>query len=148
MAVAPRTERMSHRPEVAGSISDRLKEALAVLTRREAGSDQHEAVTVAALCRLAGVSRNSLYRYHSGVLQAVREHQRHCRSAGEDKADFIAKHLRGENAALHEQVSKLAALVDHYYAAYRETRVLLERRDRELAELRRGLNSKPLVLGG
>ena len=148
MTTNPRADRMPQRPDVGRSIADRLKEALALLTRRDTSSDQHEPLTVAALCRLAGVSRNSFYRYHPGVLHAVREHQRQCRSAGEDKADFTAKHLRGENAALREQVAKLAALVDHYYAAYRETRVLLERRDRELAELRRSLNSKPLVLGG
>jgi AcrR family transcriptional regulator len=148
MAVAPRAERMSRRPEVGRSTGDRLKQALAQLTQRDTASDRHKAMSVAALCRLAGVSRNLLYRYHPGVLQCLREHQRQCRSAGEDKADFTAKHLRGENVALREQVAKLAALVDHYYAAYRETRVLVERRDCELAELRRSLNSKPLVLGG
>jgi len=35
----------------------------------------------------------------------------------------------------------LAALVDHYFAAWKETQTLLERRERELAELRR--NIKP-----
>ena len=148
MAAKPRADRMSHRLEAGRSAADRLKEALAVLAQGDTGSDRPEAVTVAALCRLAAVSRNSLYRYHPGVLQAVREHQRQCRSAGEDKADFTAKRLRGENAVLREQITKLAALVDHYYAAYRETRALLERRDRELAELRQSLNAKPLVLGG
>jgi len=51
--------------------------------------------------------------------------------------------LRGENDALREQVTKLVALVDHYYAAWQENGTLLERRERELAELRR--NIKPQV---
>jgi hypothetical protein len=41
---------------------------------------------------------------------------------------------------------KLAALIDHYYAASTELRALLERRDRELAELRRRLDERPVRL--
>jgi hypothetical protein len=37
-------------------------------------------------------------------------------------------------------------LVDHYYAAYRENTVLLERRDREIAELHGKLKLKPALL--
>lgn len=44
---------------------------------------------------------------------------------------------------LQEQLSRLAALVDHYYAAYREARVVIERRERELTELKRKLRSVP-----
>ena len=51
-----------------------------------------------------------------------------------------------DHARLQDQLSKLAALVDHYYAAYRETRALLDRRDRQLAELRRKLNSAPVAI--
>jgi transposase InsO family protein len=47
---------------------------------------------------------------------------------------------------LQDQLFKLAALVDHYYAAYRETSALLERRDRQLAELRRKLGRAPALL--
>jgi hypothetical protein len=54
--------------------------------------------------------------------------------------------LSRENKRLREQLAKLAALVDHYYAAYREAQSLLERRERELAELRRRLDSKPAAL--
>lgn len=46
-------------------------------------------------------------------------------------------------ASLQDQLSKLAALIDHYYAAYREARAMLDRRDRELAELRRKLDCVP-----
>jgi AcrR family transcriptional regulator len=135
---------MTHPPQVGHSTADRLNEALAILSRRGTGSDWHEVVTVAALCRLANVSRNSLYRYHPGVLQALRQHQQQCRSAGVGQADRTAQHLRRENASLHEQVVKLAALVDHYYGAHRESRALLERRERELAEVRRSLNVRAI----
>jgi hypothetical protein len=54
--------------------------------------------------------------------------------------------LRRENAQLREQLAKLAALIDHYYGAYRETQSLLERRERELAELRRKLDCAPVPL--
>jgi len=49
-------------------------------------------------------------------------------------------------AAIQEQLAKAIALVDHYYAAYREARALLDRRDRQLAELRRKLDSAPVVV--
>jgi len=39
-------------------------------------------------------------------------------------------------------VTALAALVDHYFAAWQETRTLLERRERELPELRRNIKPK------
>ena len=55
-----------------------------------------------------------------------------------------AARLRRDNAALREQLTKLAALVDHYFAAWQETRLQLERRDRELAEVRRA--HKPQVV--
>jgi len=40
----------------------------------------------------------------------------------------------------------LAALVDQFYAAYREITVLLERRDRNIAELRGKLQLRPALL--
>ena len=54
--------------------------------------------------------------------------------------------LRREAAQLREQLGKLAALVDHYYAAYRDTQDLLARRERELADLRRRLETAPVAL--
>jgi hypothetical protein len=62
------------------------------------------------------------------------------------RADTPTLRLRRENAQLREQLAKLAALVDHYYGAYRESRSLLDRREHELAELRRRLDLKPLPL--
>jgi hypothetical protein len=51
-----------------------------------------------------------------------------------------------DQAQLQDQLSKLTALVDHYYATYRETRALLDRRDRQLSELRRKLDSAPALV--
>jgi hypothetical protein len=53
-----------------------------------------------------------------------------------------------ELIALRHQTTKLAALVHHYYAAYREAQALLSRREQELAELRRRLDSKPVRIAG
>jgi hypothetical protein len=86
---------------------------------------------------MANVSRNSLYRYHPDVLQALHEQQRLRACAGAPRASESSDGQRAELATLREQLPKLAALVDHYYAAYREARALLQRRERELSELRR-----------
>jgi len=55
---------------------------------------------------------------------------------------------QAELIALRQQITKLAALVDHYYAAYREAQALLARREQELAELRKRLDSKPVKIAG
>jgi len=47
---------------------------------------------------------------------------------------------------LREHVSQLAALVDHYFAAYRETCTLLERRERERAQLSKQLPARLTVV--
>jgi AcrR family transcriptional regulator len=105
-----------------------------------------ERITVAALCRAAGVSRNSLYRYHAPILKALRDHQRHGPKFAHAKARKSAVQRRAENIGLRADIAKLAALVDHFYAAYRETASLLERRDRELAELRSKLKLRLALL--
>ena len=106
----------------------------------------HERVTVSALCQLANVSRNSLYRYHPDVLRALREQQRQRDATLPARPRTPACPCQAEVAALRNQTIKLAALVDHYYAAYREAESLLSRREQELAELRRRLDSKPARL--
>ncbi|HEX3845720.1 MAG TPA: hypothetical protein VHV80_15310, partial [Steroidobacteraceae bacterium] len=50
----------------------RLTRALATLTEP---AQLRSRVTVAELCRLADVSRNSLYRYHAPILAALHRHQ-------------------------------------------------------------------------
>ena len=131
---------------VKSSAADRLKEALTMLTHRKSKLGEPQSATAAELCRLAGVSRNSLYRYHGGTLNALRKFQ--CRRPSrQDRTDTRALELmRTENASLHEKMAKLVALIDHYYSAYRETVALLERRDRELAAVRRKLDLKPAVI--
>jgi hypothetical protein len=103
-------------------------------------------VTAAELCRVAAVSRNSLSRYHQQVLKSLRDHQRRGPDSAQRKARKAAEYQRSENRALRAKIGKLAALVDHYYGAYRETAGLLTRRDRELADVRRQLGTKPLLL--
>jgi hypothetical protein len=140
LAKSPR--RKAARPSRRGIARALLTKALDALIR-----DRPEAsVTVTDLCRLAGVSRNSIYRYHSPILKALRDHQRHGPRFAQAKARKSAVQRRAENIGLRTDIAKLAALVDHYYAAYRETASLLERRDRELAELRGKLQSRPVLL--
>jgi hypothetical protein len=68
------------------------------------------------------------------------------RSARKTRADRPTLTLHRENAQLRARLAKLAALVDHYYGAYQEAHRLLERREQELAQIRRGLDSKPTPL--
>ena len=124
--------------------AQRLTEALETLTRQDARAAA--TVTVAELCRVADVSRNSLYRYHAPILKALREHQRHGPQAAHMRVRKSAAKQRAENLALREDIAKLAALADHYFTAYRETAALLERRERELADLRSRLAAKPALL--
>lgn len=135
----PATRRVGRR-----GAAQRLTEALATLTRQDARAAA--TVTVAELCRVADVSRNSLYRYHAPILKALREHQRHGSQAAHIKARKSAAKRRAENRALRDDIAKLAALAEHYFAAYRETVALLERRERELADLRARLAVKPALL--
>ena len=117
--------------------AQRLRDALQELTSNDAA----EVPTATVLCELAGVSRNALYRYHTDVLHELHklQHRRHRRPA---RTDQTVQRLRDENDELHSQVSKLAALVDHYFAAWQETSSLLRLRERELADLRRNVKPK------
>jgi hypothetical protein len=117
------------------SAAQRLHDALATLLRQQADGES-KALTALALCQLADISRNALYRYHPDVLLSLHEAQSRQRTRPDAKR--IARQLRAENRELREQLTQLAALVDHYFAAWQETRLQLERRDREVAELRRG----------
>ena len=121
----------------------RLTKALALLKRGDGADAARQGATISELCRLAGVSRNAIYRYHPTILTALRRLQG--RSA-DPPGQWAHSAYAADHARLKDQLSKLAALVDHYYAAYRETRALLDRRDRQLAELRRKLNTAPVVI--
>jgi hypothetical protein len=137
---------MATKQKTEGSTAaDRLTRALQTLTRPPDAGEPEKA-TVAELCRRAGVSRNALYRFHPLVLESLRQYQRACDCTDESKLSGIKQKLSTENASLRKQLHKLAALADHYYLAHREARGLLERRERELADLRRNLKTRPTAL--
>jgi hypothetical protein len=139
--LAKRPRSKTPRPSRRGAARTLLMKALETAIRHP-----EKTVTVAGLCRVAGVSRNSLYRYHAPILKALRDHQRNCPGFAHAKARNSVVKRRAENIGLRADIGKLAALVDHYYAAYRESASLLERRDRELAELRANLQQKLALL--
>jgi len=140
MSIQHRTERL--RPPHRGTAHERLKSALATMTAT--ALRQPVRLTVSELCQLAGVSRNTLYRYHAPILATLR-HSQHPKSA-RTRARRAAQRRRQENVTLQARVAQLAALVDHYFSAHREATALLERRDRELAQLRSSSPSKLTVV--
>jgi hypothetical protein len=121
---------------VKSTSAQRLREALATMVQQQGNGASPRALTATTLCELADISRNALYRYYPEVVQALHAAQQKHRPrlAGDRRA---AQRLRQDNAVLREQIAKMAALVDHDFAAWQETRLLLQRRDRELAESRR-----------
>lgn len=122
-----------------GTTAQRLREALAEL----ASINPTEVPTASALCERVGVSRTALYRYHPDVVHELRElQQRRCPDQRPARREIQA--LRDEANALRLQLAQVAALVDHYFSAWQETSSLLQRRERELAELRQ--SAKPKVV--
>ena len=117
--------------------AQRLRDALL----RLAADNTPEAPTASALCALAGVSRNALYRYHSDILQELHKLQ-HQRRRSPASARRALQQLRDENKGLCQQVTNLASLVDHYFAAWQEASSMLQRRERELADLRKTAKTK------
>ena len=132
-----------HPAGVKSTSAQRLREALGTMVQQQGNGASPPALTATALCELAGISRNALYRYHPDVVQTLRAAQQKHRPRP-DGNRRAAQRLRQDNAMLREQVARMAALVDHYFAAWQETRLLLQRRDRELAESRR--NAKMRVV--
>lgn len=110
----------------------RLRDALVRLS----ADNTPEAPTASALCALAGVSRNALYRYHPDILQELHELQRR-RHRDPGSAGRALQQLRDENKDLCQQVTRLVSLVDQYFAAWQEASSMLQRRERELADLRK-----------
>jgi AcrR family transcriptional regulator len=120
------------------SSKHRLSEALSTLTTTEA---THRA-TVSTLCRLAGVSRNTLYRYYPDVAAAVCRLRRCGGTHRRRLQQNTLKSVRWELTQLRTQLSQLATLAHHYFTAAEELRALLVRRDRELAALRDSVRPK------
>jgi hypothetical protein len=123
----------------------RLREALLELNRRQASDGAAAVLTAKALCELAGVSRNALYKYHPAVLHELHKLQRR-RHREPNPVKLDLHRLRRDNDELRNHVARLAALVDHYFAAWQEASTQLARRERELAELRRNLPPKVLAV--
>jgi hypothetical protein len=123
------------------SAAELLRSALSELS----GDCNGEWPTATKLCRLAGVSRNTLYADHKHILHELYKLQ-HLRRRVPSPSHQTVEGLRLENQTLVVQVSRLAALADHYFAAWTESSTLLDRRDRELADLRRWSNSEPISI--
>ena len=118
------------------STAERLQNALSDLIDQHASDKKPSTFTATALCRRAGISRNTLYRYHRSVLHELHKLQhKHARNTTPTQQAFAA--LRDENTAQRTQLCQLATLVDHYFVAWSESQTLLKRREAELASLRK-----------
>lgn len=126
-------------PAKPSSTKSRLTAALSTLTKDEKSTQLPPTVTT--LCRLARVSRNTLYRFYPEIAVAVRQLRRR-RTRGFRSRAKVLRALRSEIAALRAQVARLVALADHYHAAAEELRSQIERRERKrvvpLLRARRG----------
>lgn len=125
------------------SVKNRLGDALSTLTSRTNPAPPR--ATVSNLCRLAGVSRNTVYRYYPEVVDSLRRlpHRRGARPYRAQQKTLRA--LRSKLAALRVQVTQLATLADHYHTEATELRALVARRDREIATLRAHQSERRLV---
>jgi hypothetical protein len=119
--------------------SNRLRQALFSMAEGDGK------LTALALCEKAEISRNALYRYHPDVVEELHRLQQ-LRYRDPSLAKIKIEKLRAENEALKFQISKLAALVDHYFGAWQESSNLLKRREKELSDLRRDIKSKVVLL--
>ena len=119
--------------------SQRLRQALVAIANDGAMP------TASALCEKAEISRNALYRYHQDVVHELHQLQQ-LRRREPSLAKRRLEQLRNDNDALKLQVSQLAALVDHYFAAWQDASILLKRRENELSDLRKKNNSKLVVM--
>jgi AcrR family transcriptional regulator len=113
------------------SIKSRLTDALSTLTS-EIPPAAHR-ITVSSLCRLAGVSRNTVYRYYPDIAEAARRLNRRRGARRRSAQQNTLRALRTDLAMLRAQLAKLATLADHYHTEAEQLRALLARRDRDLA---------------
>ncbi len=130
-------------PHAEGTVAARIQAALEQAGAENATGTADE-VTVAAVCRRAGVSRNTLYRYYPEALEAIRQLRRRRDSTATEQPTI--ERLRAELNSANTLVRQVVALLDHYVAAYQETRDVLAQRDRELADERRSRGSMPIAL--
>jgi len=121
--------------------AQRLRDALAAMLNQDAGGASPKALSAKALCERAGISRNALYRYHPDILRVLYKAQRRHRESAR-VAKRPLRQLQADNDALREHLAKLAALVDHYFAAWQESQLRLQRCERELADVRRTITPR------
>ena len=136
------SDRRARRTQARRSAEARLEAALQSLSRPRDADAAAKSVTVTELCRLAGVSRNCLYRDYPDILEKFHRHQTLCRPVSVSVLADRSRQLREENAVQRKQLAQLAALVDHYWLAYQEASSMLARRERELADLRRAIHRR------
>ncbi|AMP06135.1 hypothetical protein [Collimonas pratensis] len=117
------------------SSAQRLFQALAAMA-----GDGVE-LTASALCERAGISRNALYRYNPEIVQLLHKLKKKEVDTTAETKHLIAA-LRSENDALRLQITQIAALVDHYFAAWQDASELLKRRESDLTHLRKSNNTE------
>src|ERR1700722_6166436 len=105
-------------------VEQRLSEALSTLTEPAPSSRSQHRPTISTLCRCAGVSRNTLYRYYPAMADKVRRLRRQ-RGRARATRETVVKALRSEIVALRDQLAKLATLADHHFAVAEEQRALV-----------------------
>lgn len=127
---------------VSDNVSQRLRSALS-----NARSDKASDVpTASALCQAAGISRNTLYRYHRDILEELRTLQSKRRPVTQSSVSLSVRQLSDRNTALQLQIRQLAAVVDHYFCAWQEANALLQRREQEIASLLKAQKTRPTPL--
>lgn len=119
MAALSLVKTRGSRKDVPRPVKLRLNEALTALTVSPGRAQQRP--TISTLCRLADVSRNTLYRYYPDMAKRMQRLRRR-RISSRSVRESVEKALHLEVAALRAQVAKLASLADHYYAAAQEQR--------------------------
>jgi AcrR family transcriptional regulator len=124
-------------------IKSRLTEALSALAAAIPPASHR--ITVSSLCREAGVSRNTVYRYYPEVAEAARRLSRRRGARRRSAQQNTLRALRSELAVLRVRLAKLATLVDHYHTEAEELRALLARRDRDLAAAGHGRRHPTIV---
>ena len=142
MSVQSRGKSAASSRATSRSIKSRLTEALSTLTSATPRASRR--ITVSSLCRVAGVSRNTVYRYYPDIAEAVRRLSRRRGARHRSAQQNTLRALRSELATLHAQLVKLATLADHYHTEAEELRALLVRRDRDMAT-RRGRRHPSVV---
>ena len=125
------------------SIRCRLTDALSTLA--SAMPPASHRITVSSLCCVAGVSRNTVYRYYPDVAEAARRLNRRRGARRRSSQQTTLRTLRSEVAVLRVQLAKLATLVDHYHTEAEELRALLARRDLDLATAGHGRRHPTVV---